>query len=117
MAFTTAVIDRLWQLNEMWGEVALLLALADVVLDLPQQLIHGRELLTQLTQCAFGIAQLVLLNHSHQGLELTADVDLLFRISDALVLDLQDGDLVDQLTNRSRNQQSHQVQGGLADSV
>src|SRR5262249_34523388 len=91
-ALVVKPIDRARELDERRTEIAARVAVADGVLDLPQLRVHPLELGGEPRKLG-DVAEA----DGTQRRKLARDVLELTRIRDALGLDLEDGDLVDQL--------------------
>ena len=97
-AAVVRAVDRTCEFDEALAEVAVPLAVADVVLDLPEQLVDPAEFRCELVEFRRRVERL--LAGRTQAPQLAVDVRELVRVADPLGLDLEDRDLVDQLAWR-----------------
>jgi hypothetical protein len=99
------VIDRAGQLYEARAEVSAALAVADLVFDLPERLVDP---LQRRRQRAEGLrCRDRCVARRGQRRQLGAHVGQLLQRGEPLGLDLEDGDLVDQLTRPDGDVQVH----------
>ena len=92
-------VDGARQRDEPFAEIARLLAQADLVLDVPQLFVDRGEFGLERRQVGAVEPRLAELRREQR--ELAAHVGELVGIVDPPLLDLQDGDLVDQLADRA----------------
>src|SRR5262249_51833287 len=94
------LIDTARQLDEALAEILARLELADFVLNLPKGRIYDPQLPRESVDLVSVKARLGL--DAAQQVELPGDIRSLGAVSDAVALDFEDGDLVDQLADRDR---------------
>src|SRR5215471_4135849 len=94
------LIDTARQLDEALAEILARLELADFVLNLPKGRVYDPQLAREAVDLVSVEARLGL--DAAQQIELPGNIGSLGAVGDAVVLDLEDGDLVDQLADRDR---------------